>query len=131
ILSTSSSCLLTNSPTSDSSPLSLHDALPICAYRPLIFHWLRRYDLQASDAEDIAQEVMSVVVRRVGEFDHNGRVGAFRHWLRTVTVHTARNFLGRHAHRPEATGSSAFLEMLGQLEQPDSDISRPFDRQHD
>lgn len=98
-------------------------------YRPLIFHWLRRYDLQPSDAEDVAQEVMTVVHRRVGEFDHNGRVGAFRTWLKTVTVNTARNYLGRL--RPEATGSSVFLEMLGQLEQPGSEASRMFDRQHD
>lgn len=100
-------------------------------YRPLIYHWLRRYQLQSSDAEDIAQEVMAVVVRRVGEFDHNGRVGAFRHWLRTITVHTARNFLDKHGHQPEATGSSLLLEMLAQLEDPASEASRLFDRQHD
>lgn len=101
------------------------------AYRPLMFHWMRRYHLQSSDAEDVAQEVMTVVLRRIGEFEHNGRVGAFRHWLRTITVHTVRNFLGRHAHRPDATGGSVVLEMLAQLEDPESETSRLFDRQHD
>ena len=61
-------------------------------YRPMIVHWLRRFELQASDADDLAQEVMAHVVGRISGFEHNGRVGAFRNWLRATTINVARNY---------------------------------------
>ena len=100
-------------------------------YRPLIFHWLRRYQVQSCDSEDITQEVMAVVSRRIHDFRHNGRVGAFRNWLRTITVHTARKYLDKGNRQPQATGNSAVREMLEQLESDRSELSQQFDEQHD
>ena len=100
-------------------------------YRPMIVHWLRRYRLQAGDAEDIAQEVMATVARRVSDFDHNGRIGAFRKWLRTITFNVSQNFLKKVNQQPQGGGGSTFQEMLGQLQDPESDIAREFDLQHD
>ena len=68
-------------------------------YRPLIHGWLSRYRLQSNDAEDITQEVLSVLVRQIGSFHHNGRTGAFRNWLRSTTVNVARSHL-RNITRP-------------------------------
>ncbi len=99
-------------------------------YRPLILHWLRRYNVQPSDADDLAQEVMTVVLRQIGEFEHNGRVGAFRNWLRTTAANLTRNYF-RKRNIPRATGSSTFMEMLEQLEDPNSGASREFDKAHD
>ena len=100
-------------------------------YRPLIFNWLKRYQVQNCDAEDIAQEVMAVVARRVDEFEHNGRAGAFRNWLRTITVHIARKYLDKTNRQPDAPGASVFLSMLDQLESESSDLSQEFRLQHD
>jgi RNA polymerase sigma-70 factor (ECF subfamily) len=99
-------------------------------YRPLILNWLRKYQLQSSDAEDLTQEVMTVLAAQVGEFEHNGRVGAFRNWLRTTTVNLARNYL-RRRNIAAGTGSSGIHEMLGQLEDPNSPVSREFNLNHD
>lgn len=38
------------------------------------------------DADDVLQEVLAVVVRRIPEFHRGPRVGAFRAWGRTITV---------------------------------------------
>jgi RNA polymerase sigma-70 factor, ECF subfamily len=55
-------------------------------YSPLTNGWLRRHGASADDAEDLTQEVLGVIVREVSRFKHNGRVGAFRTWLRTIAI---------------------------------------------
>jgi RNA polymerase sigma-70 factor (ECF subfamily) len=101
------------------------------AYRPLVFHWVRRYDLSPADAEDVAQDVMAAVHQRVGEVDLDGQVGAFRAWLRATTATAAQDSLARRGHRPNTPEAPAFREMLARLEDPNSAAAREFDRQHD
>ena len=98
-------------------------------YRPLISKWLRRHNLQSGDVDDLTQEVMVVLVRDGTQFDHNGRVGAFRKWLRLTTVNVARNYLRRHGPLHGA-GGTQFLNALNLLEDESSEISRIFDREH-
>ena len=62
-------------------------------YSPLIKAWLRHHGVSASDAEDLTQDVLGVVVREVARFQHNGRPGAFRTWLRTITINCLRQSL--------------------------------------
>ncbi|MEL6110515.1 MAG: sigma-70 family RNA polymerase sigma factor [Planctomycetota bacterium] len=96
-------------------------------YRPLIRGWLGRFRLQPNDADDITQEVLSVLVRQIRNFRHNGRLGAFRNWLRTTTVNVARNQLRKHQ---AAIGANDLQVTLEQLEDPKSHMSREFDAQH-
>ncbi|MEM6980793.1 MAG: sigma-70 family RNA polymerase sigma factor, partial [Planctomycetota bacterium] len=98
-------------------------------YRPLIRNWLGRYRLQASDVDDLTQEVLAVLVKQIGSFEHNGRVGAFRNWLRTTTVNVARNLL-RKRNLPIGGGGSEFQASLAQLEDPESKLSKQFDIGH-
>src|SRR4029077_16640540 len=74
-------------------------------YAPLIRGWLRRYSVAEQDAEDLAQEVMAVMIRQFPSFEHNHRGGAFRNWLRTVTVNQLR-VLWRTRRNACATGDS-------------------------
>src|SRR5262249_1928760 len=97
-------------------------------YEPLIRGWLRRYAVSDNDADDLTQDVMAVVVRELPHFEHNQRHGAFRSWLRTITVHRLRAAWRGRKTRPEATGESDFLKVLDQLEDPASDLSRLWDR---
>src|SRR5262245_56944780 len=53
-------------------------------YSPLLRDWIRRHHLQPSDADDLVQDVLAVVVRELVHFEHNRRTGAFRRWLRTI-----------------------------------------------
>ncbi|HEV3261471.1 MAG TPA: sigma-70 family RNA polymerase sigma factor [Gemmataceae bacterium] len=100
-------------------------------YSPLIRNWLRRYALHAADADDLTQDVLGVLVRELPQFHHDLRPGAFRRWLRTVTVNRIRNFWRARKARPMATGDSDFEHVLDQLEDPDSGLSRLWDHEHD
>lgn len=100
-------------------------------YEPVLHAWLRRYELQMPDADDLVQEVLLVVCREVSRFEHSGRPGAFRSWLRTILVNRLRDFWRSRGRRPNAAGGSGFLEELDQLEDPNSALSRVWDRQHD
>ena len=81
-------------------------------YTPLIRAWLGRYGLADSDVDDISQTVLSAVVANLPRFQHNGRVGAFRSWLRTITVNSLRDKFRSDGNRPDSPGGSAFLVSL-------------------
>jgi RNA polymerase sigma-70 factor (ECF subfamily) len=98
-------------------------------YTPLIQAWLRRHGVATSDADDLTQDVMAVVVRELPRFEHNQRPGAFRSWLRTIAVNRLR--MQWRSRRPIATGDSNFLKVLDELEDPNSGMTRQRDREHD
>src|SRR5262245_24682673 len=68
---------------------------------PLIRYALRRQAVPVTDADDLVQEVLQVVVRELPQFRHNQQKGAFRAWLRTVTVHRLRNFWRSRQAQPQ------------------------------
>jgi RNA polymerase sigma-70 factor (ECF subfamily) len=103
----------------------LHDL-----YAPLLRAWLARADITGADAEDLAQEVMMVVVRELPAFEWRGP-GAFRAWLRAILLHRVRDFCRARQRRPAAPGGTAFLERLAELAATDSPLSRLWDREHD
>src|SRR6478752_7240464 len=72
-------------------------------YTPLINSWLLRQGVSTEDAEDLAQEVLGIVVREVPRFQHNGRAGAFRTWLRTITSNCIRQSWRARSVRPHTT----------------------------
>ena len=100
-------------------------------YEPLIRGWLRRHGVRTTDADDLVQEVLAVVVRRFPDFQHNRRIGAFRAWLRTITVNVTRDFWKSGRCRPVAPGGSDFGGYLDQLADPDNPLSREWEREHD
>ena len=100
-------------------------------YTPLLKRWLARYDIQDSDADDLVQEVLLAVSKDVRDFDHSGRSGAFRSWLRMILVHRLRNFWRARGRRPQAHGDSDMQRQLDQLEYPASQLSQLWNRQHD
>lgn len=100
-------------------------------YTPLLTGWLRRHALQSADVEDVVQDVLEAVAREVPEFRHNGRTGAFRHWLRTILANRLREFWRARRLRPAATGDSDLAALLDQLEDPTSSLSHLWDQEHD
>jgi len=100
-------------------------------YAPLIRGWLRRYSVNKEDAEDLAQEVMTVVVKDLAQFQHNQHRGAFRTWLRTVTLNQLRALWRTRRGRAMASGDSDIARMLDQLADPNSSLSQFWDHQHD
>lgn len=100
-------------------------------YSPVLRGWLKRYNLQPSDADDLVQEVLLTLSRELPQFRHSGRPGAFRSWLRTILVNRLRNFWRKGRRRPHAAGGSDFQQQLNQLADPNSELSRLWDREHD
>jgi len=100
-------------------------------YSPLIRGWLRGYALTESDADDLSQTVLTAVVANLPNFRHDGRVGAFRRWLRTIAVNTVRQEFRMDRKTAGSPGGSAFLASLDELDDSDSGLSRVWDQAHD
>jgi RNA polymerase sigma-70 factor (ECF subfamily) len=99
-------------------------------YQPLLYAWLRRHALQTSDADDIVQDVLATLVRELPQFHYDSSRGCFRGWLRTILVNRLRGFWRKRQNQALA-GNSDVAELLDQLEDPHSDLSRRFDVEHD
>jgi RNA polymerase sigma-70 factor (ECF subfamily) len=99
-------------------------------YQPLLRAWMTRSGVRPSDIDDLTQEVLRVVFLEVGRFEWRGQ-GAFRAWLRAILVNQIRNYFRACRHRPTATGDTDFLRTLNDLEAPESELSRLWDREHD
>src|SRR5881397_142301 len=65
-------------------------------YTPLLFFWARRLGLQDQDAHDQVQEVFTLLVQKLPEFQYDRQKG-FRNWLRTVLLNNWRDRLRRRA----------------------------------
>lgn len=100
-------------------------------YTTLIRSWIRLHAVTEVDTDDLVQEVLLVVLHKLPDFEHNQRVGAFRCWLRSITANCLRKFCDSKRLRPRALGDSEFLDVLAQLEDSDSGMSRIWDLEHD
>lgn len=100
-------------------------------YTPLIRRWLVRHGAATSDVEDISQDVLAVVVRRFPDFRREPQTGAFRSWLRKITVNCLRDHWKRNKKRPVVVGGTDFGQVVQQLEDPHSDLSKLWDSEHD
>jgi RNA polymerase sigma-70 factor (ECF subfamily) len=111
---------------SGSDPSSWSQLLDL--YKPLIWGWLRRQNTPIQDAEDLSHEVLAVVVKELPGFIHNGRKGAFRAWLRTITANRLRVYWRSGKGRESSTD---WQNLADQLEDVHSDLAQEWDRQHD
>jgi RNA polymerase sigma-70 factor (ECF subfamily) len=103
----------------------------VALYQPLIYNALRRQSLLHHAAEELTQEVLLVVHKELGSFAHPGVPGAFRGWLRVITANRARAYWKAGKHRPSAAGGSDFQAVIDQLEDPHSELSQRWEREHD
>jgi RNA polymerase sigma-70 factor, ECF subfamily len=99
-------------------------------YLPLIAHWLRGVPGLRDEADDLTQEVRIVLVRELPSFERH-RQGSFRAWLRQVTVNRVRNYSKVRRKQPLAGLGADGERFLSQLEDPNSDLSRQWDQEHD
>jgi RNA polymerase sigma-70 factor (ECF subfamily) len=98
-------------------------------YLPLIQRWLSRVPGLGDESADLAQEVLVVVFRTVPRFNRQ-REGSFRAWLRQVTVNKVRNYRRKRQRRP-AVGLDQTEGFLERLSNPNDDLAREWDRDHD
>jgi RNA polymerase sigma-70 factor (ECF subfamily) len=100
-------------------------------YSPLILGWLNRQGVPARDREDLSQEVLLSVVQYLPGFQHSGRRGAFRCWLRTIVCSRTADYWRAVDAGTQAEGGSGATAALQQIADPDSDLNRQWDEEHD
>jgi len=100
-------------------------------YQPLLIVWLRKYEVQSADADDLAQDILVSVSKNLVSFEHNGRSGAFRTWLRRMLVNRLRTFWRSRDRRPPIQGDSSIEDRLAEFEDDASAMSQLWNRQHD
>lgn len=98
-------------------------------YLPLIRRWLNRVPGLGDDAADLAQEVLVVLVREIPRFERQ-REGSFRAWLRQITVNKVLTHRKQRQRRPVA-GLDPAGGFLDQLTEPNSELAREWDLDHD
>ncbi len=98
-------------------------------YTPLIRGWLRRHAVPDHDVDDLVQEVLAIVVRKLPVFKRKARPGAFRSWLRHITVNCLRDFWRSRRYQPRMNRD--FSQVLEQLEDPESPLSQLWNQEHD
>jgi RNA polymerase sigma factor (sigma-70 family) len=98
-------------------------------YRPLIHRWLLRDSTLRDEAEDLVQEVMSVLVRELPTFRRE-RTGSFRRWLREITVHRLQTYWRARQRRPQPLGQRPEGPTLAELVDPGSALSQLWDQEH-
>ena len=103
----------------------------VALYEPLMRRWLEAYEVRGADADDLVQEVFTVVAQELPRFHHNARTGAFRNWLRKILVHRLQNYWRDRRRHPSAAGGSRLIEPLQLLEDDASQASRIWNQQHD
>jgi RNA polymerase sigma-70 factor (ECF subfamily) len=99
-------------------------------YRPLILAWLNRQGVPAGDLEDLSQEVLLSVVKHLPAFQHSGHRGAFRSWLRTIVCSRTTDYW-RALDAVTPAGGSGATAALQQIADPDSELNRQWDEEHD
>src|SRR5262245_61177930 len=100
-------------------------------YRPLILGWLNRQGVAAGDLEDLSQEVLLSVVKHLPAFQHSGQRGAFRSWLRTIVCSRTADYWRALDADARAQGGSGATAALQELADPDSELNRQWDEEHD
>jgi RNA polymerase sigma-70 factor (ECF subfamily) len=100
-------------------------------YRPLILGWLNRQGVPARDLEDLSQEVLLSVVQHLPGFQHSGHRGAFRAWLRTIVCSRTADYWRALDAGTQASGGSGATAALQEITDPDSDLNRRWDEEHD
>ncbi|HEV3023587.1 MAG TPA: sigma-70 family RNA polymerase sigma factor [Pirellulales bacterium] len=94
--------------------------------------WLDRVLLHAgvadSDVDDLRQEVLAAVFREMPGFEHNGRAGAFRRWMRSIVVNRVRGYFRA---RQTTTQRTTEPESWSHIADPIAELEDYWDREHD
>jgi RNA polymerase sigma-70 factor (ECF subfamily) len=87
-------------------------------YGRKIYGWCRHWRLQQADAEEVTQEVLLKLARKMTTFQYDPR-RSFRAWLKTVTHHAWRDFLDGRRLPGAGSGNSQALGLLHTIEARD------------
>lgn len=91
-------------------------------YAPLLESYARSMGLGPADAEEVRDECLAVVARRIGEFRYDRSKGTFKGWLHRIArgkvLDTMRRAGVRRAHE-ERPATEAWLDLADDRAGPD------------
>jgi RNA polymerase sigma-70 factor (ECF subfamily) len=87
-------------------------------YGRQIYGWCRRWQLQEADAQDVTQEVLLKLARKMATFAYDP-ARSFRAWLKTVTHHAWRDFVEGRRRVVGCGAGDEVLEVLQTVEARD------------
>lgn len=96
-------------------------------YTPWLESLFQRAEISMDARDDLRQDVFAVVCREIPDFHHNGQTGAFRRWLRNITMNRLNNYW-RQQQKAAQRFVPAELELI-----PDRirDLEAAWEREHD
>jgi RNA polymerase sigma-70 factor (ECF subfamily) len=80
-----------------------------------IYRWCRQWQLQDADAEDVTQDILVKLARKLRDFAYDPS-RSFRAWLKTVAHHAWRDFVDGRRPVVAAASDSHLWELLQSLE---------------
>ena len=80
-----------------------------------IYRWCRQWKLQDADAEDVTQDILVKLARKLRAFAYDPS-RSFRGWLKTLAHHAWRDFVDSPRRARVAADDSRSREQLGTLE---------------
>ena len=101
----------------------------VSRYQILIAQWCLSWGLQASDCQDVTQEVLLRLSKAMRDFEYDPQ-GSFRGWLKTVTHHAWIDWIQSQRKPGRGRGDSAMLALLHQVE-AGNDLSRRLEEEYD
>jgi RNA polymerase sigma-70 factor (ECF subfamily) len=98
-------------------------------YGPLLYRWCRSWGLQEADTEDVTQNVLVKLARRLRDFRYDPKQ-SFRAYLRTLAHYAWCDLLAERQQTPPGSGDSQVLRELNSLEARD-DLARRLEEEFD
>jgi RNA polymerase sigma-70 factor (ECF subfamily) len=83
-------------------------------YQGRITAWCLKQGLQLADAENVSQEVLARLTRKIHMYDP--KKGPFPTWLRRVTIHVCSSYRRKQLKAPTGTGDTAQMMRLHEVE---------------
>ena len=90
----------------------------LSVYEKALFRFCCSKGLQEADCEDVLQDVLTAVMKKVSSWDPDQSKGKFRGWLFQVARNVAVDVIDRKAKKVTASGDSQVAMMLAEV--PDS-----------
>ena len=102
----------------------------VAVYRPFILKSISLRQVPDVDADDLCQETLIQVFKGIQGFEHNGRPGAFRSWLKTIVSQKVWAYF-QAADRSAATRQAAQESARNSSIQFENKTDILWEREHD
>lgn len=90
----------------------------------MLHSWARKTGLAQSECDDLTQEVLAIVSRKISTFQYDPNKGTFRSWLKTIA---RRKALELKSKNREAIADTALLSMK---EDEANDLEKSFEQEY-